>query len=323
MCPLRLISLAVARVSRSTGAGPPQVLWPLVTERQDARLEAWAAGAHTALFHRTRRTFARTKPSGLSTGATRWAPCNGTATRSPGRTAGSGIIIHRFPPGGTVDSRDALGDLASDTAANAPVSLFSPRVRRLHRFFEATSDRAPDNIAVEDGDHRVSYRELDQQANQLAHMLRGLNIETGTRVGILLHRSLQTYVSLLAILKAGAAFVPIDPGSPRDRIAYVIDDSGLDLVITSTQFAAVTADVGRLRLELDRLGEALATYPASRVADNGGDGDDGDALCYVAIPRVPAVDQRVLRSRSRASATSSTWCPACMTCGTATASTRA
>jgi amino acid adenylation domain-containing protein len=155
-------------------------------------------------------------------------------------------------------------------------------VRRLHHFFEATSDRIPDKVAVEDGDHHVTYQELDQQANQLAHMLRALQIGTGSRVGILLHRSLQTYVSLLAILKAGAAFVPIDPGSPRDRLAYVVDDSGLDLLISSTEFAAMTAGLDAARLELDELADELAECPASRVAaDDGGDEGDGDPLCYV------------------------------------------
>ncbi|MBV9651833.1 MAG: amino acid adenylation domain-containing protein [Pseudonocardiales bacterium] len=178
----------------------------------------------------------------------------------------------------TVLSWAALGGRTSNTATNARKSFSSP-FRRLHHFFEATSDRIPNKIAVENGDHQVSYRELDQQANQLAHLLRALHIGTGSRVGILLHRSLQTYVALLAILKAGAVFVPIDPGSPRDRIGYVVDDSGLDLVITSTEFAAVTADLNPLRLELDELADALAECPPSRVAAD--DDDNGDPLCYV------------------------------------------
>ncbi len=178
----------------------------------------------------------------------------------------------------TLLSWAALGGRASNTATNARKSFVTP-IRRLHHFFEATSDQIPNKIAVEDDDHQVSYRELDEKANQLAHMLRTLHIRTGSRVGILLHRSLQTYVALLAILKAGAAFVPIDPGSPGDRIGYVVDDSQLDLVITSTEFAAVTADLNTLRLELDKLADALAECPPSRTAAD--DGDDGDPLCYV------------------------------------------
>ncbi|HEX6402330.1 MAG TPA: Pls/PosA family non-ribosomal peptide synthetase [Pseudonocardiaceae bacterium] len=182
-----------------------------------------------------------------------------------------------------------MGSSSQQEIVVSPAALGDPvrdkGIRRLQHFFEATCDRIPDKIALADGDQRVSYRELDRHANQLAHMLRALRIGTGSRVGILLHRSLHTYVSLLAILKAGAAFVPIDPRSPRDRIAYIVDDSGLDLVITSAEFAAVTADLSHLRLELDRLADALTTYPVSRVAANEGgegrDGDHGDPLCYV------------------------------------------
>lgn len=174
-----------------------------------------------------------------------------------------------------------MSNLASGTDPNAGKPSFSP-VQRLHHFFESTSDRIPDNIVVIDGDHQASYQELNQEANQLAHMLRALHIGVGSRVGILLHRSLQTYVSLLAILKAGAAFMPIDSGSPRDRIAYVVDDSGLDLLITSTEFASVTADLAPLRLELDELTDALARFPVSPVAaEDDSDGHDGDPLCYV------------------------------------------
>lgn len=180
----------------------------------------------------------------------------------------NGRSVHADASRSLTASQAALDDLTSDV-----------RIRRLHHFFEATSDRIPDKIAAVDGDHRVSYRELDQRANQLAHMLRTLHIGTGSRVGILLHRSLQTYVSLLATLKAGAAFVPIDPGSPRDRIAYIVDDSGLDLVITSTEFADVTSDLGPLRLGLDEIADALNVCPASRVAAD--DGGCGDPLCYV------------------------------------------
>jgi amino acid adenylation domain-containing protein len=152
-------------------------------------------------------------------------------------------------------------------------------VRRLHHFFEITCDRVPNKIAVEDGDRRLSYRDVDQQANQLGHVLRGGGIAAGARVGMLLHRSSQTYVSLLAILKAGAAFVPIDPGSPPDRVRYIAADSGLDLLVTATEFAAVTAELGCPLLELDRLAATLAASPTSRLAVS--EDDEGDTPCYV------------------------------------------
>ena len=165
------------------------------------------------------------------------------------------------------------------TAQSVPLTApgVTGGVRRLHRFFELTSDRIPNKVALEGGDRLLTYRELDERANQLAHFLRGLGIGAGARVGILLHRSSQTYISLLAVLKAGAAFVPIDPGSPRDRVAYMADDSALDLLITSKDLAAAWADVGRPLLELDTVAAELAMCPATRLPGD----EDGDPPCYV------------------------------------------
>jgi non-ribosomal peptide synthetase-like protein len=149
--------------------------------------------------------------------------------------------------------------------------------RRLHHVFEATADRVPDRPALDDGQRRLTYRQLDERATQLARRLRELGIGPGTRVGILLHRSFETYVSLLAILKAGAAFVPIDASSPRDRVAYIADDSALDLLISSTDLATTTSDLDHPLLELDSLAPRLAAYPTCRPAVAEG----SDPTCYV------------------------------------------
>lgn len=241
------------------------------------RLDVWVSGPHTETFRGDQLTpAAGAELSGSPIGVMCWAASARAVSRSPGHSLGS-VTHHRRAGNVAALSRGALCDLASDPVGNARGSLCSSGVRRLHRFFEVTCDRVRDKIAVEDGDRRVTYRELDQQANQLAHFLRGLGIGPGVRVGILLHRSSQTYVSLLAVLKAGAAFVPIDPGAPRDRVGYIAEDSGLDLLITSSDFAAVTVDLGCPLLELDGFAAALGAYPVSRlVAD-----EDGDPPCYV------------------------------------------
>ncbi|MGA3540392.1 Pls/PosA family non-ribosomal peptide synthetase [Micromonosporaceae bacterium DT194] len=132
--------------------------------------------------------------------------------------------------------------------------------RRLHHVFERGCDRHPDRIALECGDQRLTYRELDERANRLAHHLRGLGIGSGRRVAILLQRSVETYVALLAVGKAGAAFVPIDPESPPDRIAYIAQDSAVDLLLTSPELIDRTAGLDRLAL---LVGECL-TGPAHR-----------------------------------------------------------
>ena len=134
----------------------------------------------------------------------------------------------------------------------------------MHHVFEATCDRRPSAVALECGDELLTYRELDERANQLAHHLRNLGARTGSRVAILLQRSVEMYLALLGVGKAGAAFVPIDPESPPDRIAYIAEDADVDLLLTSSQLAPGTAGLNRRVLKLDECAEALAAAPTSR-----------------------------------------------------------
>src|SRR5262245_51617572 len=100
-------------------------------------------------------------------------------------------------------------------------SPFDPSVSRpelLHEIFEAQADARPSKTAVECGDARLSYDELEARANRLAHHLRRLGVGRGVCVAVLLERSLSVYVALFAVLKAGAAYVPLDPDLPEERI---------------------------------------------------------------------------------------------------------
>src|SRR5690606_1924837 len=117
-------------------------------------------------------------------------------------------------------------------------------------------------IALECGDRRLTYQELDDQANQLGHYLRAAGIKDGSRVAILIRRSVEMYVALLGIGKAGGAFVPIDPDSPADRISYILDDSHVDLVLTSSELVGQIGD--RDCLVLDESTADLAAEPADR-----------------------------------------------------------
>ena len=111
---------------------------------------------------------------------------------------------------------------------------------------------------------RYTYAELDRRANQLAHFLLRGGLPVGARVGILLHRSLDTYVALLGIGKAGGAFVPIDPSSPADRVTYIGTDADVSLVVTSSDLVGATRELGRPTLELDRARPALDAAPSTR-----------------------------------------------------------
>ena len=107
-----------------------------------------------------------------------------------------------------------------------------PDPHLIHQRFEAVVEAQPDAIAVEFGDERLTYAELNARANQLAHRLIGLGVEPGDRVALLLERSPAMPIAMLAVLKAGAAYVPIDPNYPEERIRYMIEDSAARIVIS-------------------------------------------------------------------------------------------
>ncbi|MBC3413316.1 amino acid adenylation domain-containing protein, partial [Pseudomonas sp. SWRI51] len=107
-----------------------------------------------------------------------------------------------------------------------------PLARGVHQLFEDQVLRAPDAVAVVFGDTTLSYAELDARANRLAHLLRAHGAGADSLVGISVLRSVEMVVGLMAILKAGAAYVPLDPEYPQERLAYMIEDSGIGLLLT-------------------------------------------------------------------------------------------
>ena len=146
---------------------------------------------------------------------------------------------------------------------------------RLEHVFERTADTTPGATAVEHEGRATSYADLDARANQLAHVLADRGVRPGARVALFLERSPETYVALLGALKAGAAFVPVDPESPADRLAYVADDAGVDLLLTSTALADTVAPLGRAWLAVDGEAATLDAAPAHRPVDRSP--DDGAA----------------------------------------------
>ncbi|HFC11225.1 MAG TPA: amino acid adenylation domain-containing protein, partial [Anaerolineae bacterium] len=114
----------------------------------------------------------------------------------------------------------------TDTAHDLSISLDSEVGRQ--------ASRTPDAIAIEHGDERLTYAQLEQQATQLAQFLRTQGIEDDDRVGICLPRSFDMVIAVLAILKAGATYVPLDPAYPNERLAYMLDTAKVSLVLTIT-----------------------------------------------------------------------------------------
>src|SRR2546426_3527634 len=123
--------------------------------------------------------------------------------------------------------------LLSDTSEDAPRPVTEPRFQRLHSIFETQVDARPEAVAVVFGREAATYADLESRANQLARHLRRRGVRRGSVVAMLLPRGVDAYGVLLGILKAGAAYVPIDPQYPPDRVAYILKDSPAPALVTT------------------------------------------------------------------------------------------
>jgi nonribosomal peptide synthetase DhbF len=137
--------------------------------------------------------------------------------------------------------------------------------------FEAQAARSPEAVAVVHEDVSLSYEELNTRANRLAHLLIAEGVGPEQIVALALPRSVEMVVGVLAVLKAGAAYLPLDPDYPADRLAYMLEDAGPVSIITSTQVVSRLPDTGDLpRIVLDepetleRLGQHSPANPGDR-----------------------------------------------------------
>ncbi|WP_166213130.1 amino acid adenylation domain-containing protein, partial [Cognatiluteimonas telluris] len=153
-----------------------------------------------------------------------------------------------------------------------------PDQARIHELFQAQVGRTPEAIAVEHGAQALSYGQLNARANQLARYLRQQGVGGGQRVGICLDRGLDLVVALLAVLKAGAAYVPLDPAYPRERVRFMLADAQVALVLAHRRWEALLADTVPV-CALEAAAEAIAGQASGDLA---GDGPaDPGALAYV------------------------------------------
>jgi len=112
-----------------------------------------------------------------------------------------------------------------------------PRELCIHTAFEEQVTRTPDETAVIDQKNRISYRELNELANRLARRLIRQGVRPGTLVGVSLNRSIEMVIALLGILKTGAAYVPLDPAYPEQRLDFMVDDSQVNVVLITPELA--------------------------------------------------------------------------------------
>lgn len=155
-----------------------------------------------------------------------------------------------------------------------------PREQTLHRAFQERAASQPERTAVVCGGERLSYGQLNAQSNRLARHLQQLGAGTGQAVGMMAEPSLEMFVGVLAILKTGAAYVPLDPAWPQERIEYILQDSGAGLLVTQAQLAdAQAVSFARQTVLLDD--EAVYNASAVDTSDDLVLEQSSDELAYI------------------------------------------
>jgi len=155
------------------------------------------------------------------------------------------IELQFLPSQEESDGKQNPSDLPSLTAAERLTLLMEwndtqadyPKNLCIHQLFEAQVERSPDAIAIVFKEKQLTYRELNAQANKIAHYLQSLGVGPEVLVGIYTERSLEMVVGILGILKAGGAYVPIDPVYPLERLAFMLSDAAVPVLLTTEQLS--------------------------------------------------------------------------------------
>jgi amino acid adenylation domain-containing protein len=143
-----------------------------------------------------------------------------------------------------------------------------PQSKCIHQLFEEQVALTPQAIAVVFENQQLTYRELNDQANQLAHYLQTLQVRAETLVGISVERSLEMIVGLLGILKAGGAYVPLDPAYPEDRLAYILADAQVSVLLTTGNLAGSFAAYAGSLVCLDQDWPKISAEPTTNLVSS-------------------------------------------------------
>jgi amino acid adenylation domain-containing protein len=140
-----------------------------------------------------------------------------------------------------------------------------PATALVHEMFEAQAERTPDRIAVRAGTAALSYAELDARAARMAHALRSRGVGRGQRVGLCIERGAEMLAAVLGVLKAGAAYVPLDPSFPEARLRFMADDARLSLLVSTDRLAGGFDLPAERQLLLDADADSIASAPTTRL----------------------------------------------------------
>lgn len=137
----------------------------------------------------------------------------------------------------------------------------------IHRLFEEQAERTPDNLAVLLNTERITFRRLNARANQLAHYLRQLGVGPDVIVGVCLNRSIEMIVSILAIMKAGGAYLPLDPDYPKERLAFMLEDARAPVLLTHLALAGELPEHDARDVYLDADRDTISKHSEENPTD--------------------------------------------------------
>jgi amino acid adenylation domain-containing protein/thioester reductase-like protein len=182
-----------------------------------------------------------------------------TITRMAGhfQTLLQGIVAHPYQPISTLSLLTAAEQHQLCVEWNSTQTSY-PRDTCVQELFEAQVERTPEALALVYEETRLSYRELNQRANQLAHYLRRLGVGPDVLVGIYMERSIEMVVGLFGILKAGGAYVPLEPEYPKERVAFMLEDARVPVLLTQEHLVAALPSSMAALVCLDSEWEAIA-----------------------------------------------------------------
>ena len=135
----------------------------------------------------------------------------------------------------------------------------------IHQLFERQAELHPDQIAIVFNERSLTYAQLNEKANKLAHYLQDKGVKPDHLVGICVNRSLEMMIALLAILKAGGAYVPFDPGYPKERLSFIADDTGIKLLLTQNDLVDRFPNLNCEFILLDTDLKQLHDYPSNNL----------------------------------------------------------
>ncbi|WP_041754829.1 non-ribosomal peptide synthetase [Mycetohabitans rhizoxinica] len=140
-----------------------------------------------------------------------------------------------------------------------------PAHQCIHQLFEAQVERTPEATALVYENQTLSYAELNDKANQLAHYLRALDVGPEVVVGLCAERSLEAIIGLLGILKAGGAYLPLDPSHPAERLASMLRQASVAVLVTQSHLEARLPEIQARRIDLDTDWAKIAACPKTRL----------------------------------------------------------